>query len=132
MTPNHPPLSPFAVLKKKLWLGTLAVHANLLAGCLVLAPQYLQPCLTGIALGLFYLWSLTYNADNPKKGVQFAFSIVRAALFAYVLVKVSNGRPTELAIVMSGLLSYKMILTVEYVVQALPAFRRKTPVKAGQ
>lgn len=129
LTPNP---SPFARLKKKLWLGTLAVDALLLAGFAILNPQYLGWCFMGVVMGLFYLLSLTYNAENPKKGVQFAFSTIRAALFAYMLVQLTQGEATELAIVMSGFLSYKVILTVEYVVQALPALRRETPVKAGQ
>lgn len=127
-----PDPSPFARLKKKLWLGTLTVDVLLLAGFAILKPQYLGWCLMGVMMGLFYLWSLTYNAENPKKGVQFAFSTVRAALFAYALVQLTQGQATELAIVMSGFLSYKVILTVEYVVQALPALRRETPVKAGR
>lgn len=123
--------SPFAQLKKKLWLGTLAVDACMLAGFSLLKPEYLKPCVTGILLGLFYLWSLTHNAENPKKGVQFAFSVIRMGVFAYALVELTHGQPIDLAIVMSGLLSYKVILTVEYVVQALPAFRRTAPAKAG-
>jgi hypothetical protein len=50
------------------------------------------------------------------------FSLIRIWIFAYLIVKLSNGRVQELAIVICGLLSYKVILTVEYVVQAMRAF----------
>lgn len=133
-THSRPPqtTSPFLRLKKKLWVGTLLVDAALVAGFALFNPEQLKLCMTGIFLGLFYLWSLTFNAENPKKGVQFAFSTIRSCLFAYALVQLTHARANELAIVMSGFLSYKVILTVEYVVQALPAFRRTTPVKAEQ
>jgi hypothetical protein len=125
-------LPPFAQLKKKLWLGTLAIHSSMLLGFAIFNPSRLNVCVAGIGLGLFYLWSLTFDAGNPKKGIQFAFSVVRMCAFAYAAVQLSHGRPTELAIVMSGLLSYKIVLTVEYLVQALPAFRRLVPAKAGR
>lgn len=125
-------LSPFAQLQKKLWRGTLAIHISMLLGFAVFNPARLNVCVAGIGLGLFYLWSLTFDAGNPKKGIQFAFSVFRMCAFAYAAVQLSHGRPTELAIVMSGLLSYKMVLAVEYLVQALPAFRRLVPAKAGQ
>lgn len=131
-TPLPASPSPFARLKKKLWLGTLLVDALLVLGFALFSPAQLKLCLMGVMLGLFYLWSLTFNAENPKKGVQFAFSTIRSCLFAYALVQLTQARANELAIVMSGFLSYKVILTVEYVVQALPAFRRRTPIKAGQ
>lgn len=130
--PLLPAISPFARLKKRLWLGTLILDANLAAGFAVFKPEYLQPCLYGILLGLLYLWSLTFNAENPKKGIQFAFSTIRSMAFAYLLVKVSHAQAMEFAIVMCGFLSYKVILTVEYVVRALSIFRGAPPVKAGQ
>lgn len=131
-TPLKPNPSPFIRLKKKLWAGTLLLDGALLIGFALFSPQQLKLCFMGVALGLFYLWSLTFNAENPKKGVQFAFSTIRSCLFAYALVQLTHARANELAIVMSGFLSYKVILTVEYVVQALSAFRRTTPLKAGQ
>jgi hypothetical protein len=129
---NLPALSAFAQLKKKLWLGTLAVHICMLLGFSIFNPARLNYCVAGIGLGLFYLWSLTLNAEDPKKGVQFAFSVVRMCVFAYASVLLSHGRPSELAIVMSGLLSYKVVLTVEYVLQALSAFRRLVQAKSVQ
>ncbi|WP_373531104.1 hypothetical protein [Vampirovibrio sp.] len=130
LTPQTP--SPFAQLQKKLWIGTLAIHFSLLLGFALFNPARLYYCAAGVGLGIFYLWSLTFNAENPKKGIQFAFSVIRMAGFAYAAVQLAHAQPTELAIVMSGLLSYKVVLTVEYVVQALPAFRRLAPAKAGR
>jgi hypothetical protein len=109
-------------LKKRLWIGTLVTDAVLLAVVAFYCPAYLKYLGWGVLMGFFYLWSLSFNAEHPKKGIQFVFSLIRIWIFAYVIVKLSNARVLELAIVMCGLLSYKVILTVEYVVQAMRAF----------
>jgi uncharacterized membrane protein (UPF0136 family) len=116
-------------LIKKLWLGTLGMNLLLLAVVAYQWPHLIVHLIWGILLGWFYLWSLSFNAENPKKGIQFVFSLIRIWIFAYVIVKLSNARVPELAIVMCGLLSYKVILMAEYVVQAMQAFRPQPSIK---
>jgi hypothetical protein len=120
---------PFLAMKKRLWLGTLALDALLLCVFALFYPQQLKLGATGMLLGLGYLWSLTFNAENPKKGIQMAFSTIRACLFAYALVQVSHGKANDLAIVIGGFLSYKVILTVDCAIQALSALFGKALVK---
>jgi hypothetical protein len=121
--------SYFQHLMKKLWLGTLGINLLLLAVVAYQWPHLIKHLILGIMLGWFYLWSLSFNAEHPKKGIQFVFSLIRICIFAYVIVKLSNARVLELAIVMCGLLSYKVILMAEYVVQAMQAFRPQPSVK---
>jgi hypothetical protein len=118
-----PKSSPFSALKKRLWLGTLATDVLMLTITAFFWPRLLFYAFMGMLMGVFYLWSLMFNADYPKRGVQFVFSLMRVGFLAYLVVKLSHLRMPELTIVMCGLLSYKLMLTVEYVVQALPAFR---------
>lgn len=110
-------------LKRRLWIGTAVVNLIMAGACALFWPQHLKLLVLGMMMGVFYLWSLSFNAEHPKKGVQFVFSLIRICILAYVIVKLSNARVTELGIVICGLLSYKVILTVEYVVQASQAFR---------
>jgi hypothetical protein len=112
-------------LKRRLWIGSLLVDAVLVAVVAVFWPMLLKHLLFGIALGMFYLWSLFFNAEHPKNKIQFAFSLTRIVILAYVIVTLADAHIRELTIVMCGLLSYKVVLTVEYVAQALPAFRGK-------
>lgn len=123
MTPDFPRL------KRRLWIGTLALDALMLAVVWLKWPAQLPYMVWGAGLGLFYLWSLIFNAEHPKRKIQLVFSLIRMALLAYIIVSVSGARIQAVAIVICGLLSYKVILTVEYVLQALPAFgwRRRTP-----
>lgn len=114
--------SPLSRLKKKLWLGTLLLNILLMAGTALYRPEWLTLAVSGAILGAFYLWSLLENAQYPKRGIQSVFSLVRMVALAWLSVHLSHGRISELALVMSGLLSYKMVLIVEYVLQALPAF----------
>ncbi len=116
-------------LKRRLWLGTLITDAIMLAVVAIYWPHLLTYLLWGIGMGFFYLWSLSFNAEHPKKGIQFVFSLIRICIFAYVIVKLSNARVLELAIVMCGLLSYKVILTVEYIAQAMQAFPLPPPAR---
>ncbi len=129
---TEPVITPFLAMKRRLWLGTLALDALLLCGFALFYPQLLKLCVAGILLGLGYLWSLMFNAENPKQGVQMAFSSIRACLFAYALVQVSQGRANDLAIVIGGFLSYKVILTVDCAIQALSALFGKASVKADR
>ncbi|HEY9687476.1 MAG TPA: ATP synthase subunit I [Coleofasciculaceae cyanobacterium] len=110
-------------LKRRLWIGSLLVDAVLVAVVAVYWPELMKHLLFGIALGMFYLWSLFFNAEHPKNKIQFAFSLTRIVILAYVIVTLADAHIRELTIVMCGLLSYKVVLTLEYVVQALPAFR---------
>jgi hypothetical protein len=119
-----PPSSLFLRLQKRLWLGTFAVDAILLIGTGLYLPRALPVTFAGILMGLFYLWSLIYNAQHPRRGVQSVFSLIRMVVLAWLAVRLSHGRLAELALVMSGLLSYKLMLIVEYALQASPAFRR--------
>lgn len=121
---------PFLAMKKRLWLGTLTLNALLLLALTLFYPQCMKLGSTGMLLGLGYLWSLTFNAENPKKGIQMAFSTIRACLFAYALVQVSHGKANDLAIVIGGFLSYKVVLTVDCAIQALWALFGKALVKA--
>ena len=117
------PSAYYHQLKRRLWTGTGILNCVLVVGCAIYWPQYLKLLVLGMLMGAFHLWSLSFNAEHPKKGVQFVFSLIRICILAYVIVKLSNARVTELGIVICGLLSYKVILTVEYVVQASQAFR---------
>lgn len=119
---NHP-ATYYPRLKRKLWIGTLVTDALMLSAVAIWWPQFMRPMTIGILLGFFYLWSLGFNAEHPKKKIQFVFSLIRIWILAYVIVRLSHAHVTEVAIVMCGLLSYKVILTVEYVVQASRAFR---------
>ena len=121
---NPAAVSPFLRLQKRLWIGTFIVDAVLLAYTTHSLPQALPIVVAGILMGLFYLWSLIYNAQHPRRGIQSVFSLIRMVVLAWLAVRLSHGRLPELALVMSGLLSYKMMLIVEYALQASPAFRR--------
>lgn len=121
---SNQPVTYYVRLKKKLWIGTVILDALMLLALGFIRPELLPCLLSGIALGIFYLWSLTYNAEHPKKGIQSVFSVIRMCVVAYLIVQLAHARLLELAIVMSGLLSYKVILTVEYVFQGMHAFRR--------
>lgn len=124
-TPDDvPPSSLFLRLQKRLWLGTFAVDGILLLVTALALPRALPITFAGILMGLFYLWSLIYNAQHPRRGVQSIFSLIRMVVLAWLAVRLSHGRLAELALVMSGLLSYKLMLIVEYALQASPAFRR--------
>lgn len=123
-------LSPFQHLKKRLWLGTFVVQILMLVVVAISWPHLFRHAVMGSLMGIFYLWSLMFNADYPKRGVQFVFSLIRVGFLAYLVVNVSDVRIPELIIVMCGLLSYKVMLTVEYVLQALPAFC-KQPSKSA-
>lgn len=112
----------FAHLKKKLWIGTLSTHAVMLSVVWMQWPWLFKHMVAGVVLGVFYLWSLIYNAEHPRRKVQLVFSLIRMVLLAYIIVSISGGRLPEVTVVICGLLSYKVILTVEYVIQALPAF----------
>jgi hypothetical protein len=120
MMTNSP---PFQTLKRKLWLGTLLTDLLFVSAIWYFWPSHLHSAITGVAMGLFYLWSLMFSAEYPKRAVQSVFSLIRVGFLAYLVVKLSGLKIPDLAIVMCGLLSYKLMLTVEYVVQALPAFR---------
>lgn len=117
--------SPFSLLKKRLWFGTWVTNALFLLTVASLYPSLFRYALMGVAMGTFYLWSLMFSADYPKRGIQFVFSLIRVACLAYLIVELSGNRIPELTVVICGLLSYKVMLTVEYVVQALPAFRKQ-------
>ncbi len=119
----------FLGLKRRLWVGTLALDALMLVVTWWQWPGLFPYMVWGVGLGVFYLWSLIFNAEHPKRKVQLVFSLIRMALLAYIIVSVSGARIQAVAIVICGLLSYKVILTVEYVLQALPAFgwRRRIP-----
>ena len=116
----------YGQLKRKLWIGTLVVDAALIAMVALNWPDLLNELLWGVGLGMFYLWSLFFNADHPKSKIQFAFSLTRIFILAYLIVKLADNQIRELAIVMCGLLSYKVVLTAEYVVQSLPAFSKRS------
>jgi hypothetical protein len=120
---TYNPATYYQQLKRKLWTGTLILDVLFLAGMACFSPKQLPQAVGGVLMGVFYLWSLSFNAEHPKKGIQAVFSLIRICLLAFLIVQLSHLRVYELAIVISGLLSYKVILTVEYVAQAMQAFR---------
>jgi hypothetical protein len=122
-TMTYNPATYYGELKRKLWTGTLILDVLFLVAVACFSAKQLEQAVGGVLMGIFYLWSLTFNAEHPKKAIQFAFSLIRVCLLAYLVVQLSHLRVYELAIVICGLLSYKFILTVEYVVQALQVFR---------
>jgi len=128
---TYNPATYYAELKRKLWTGTLILDVLYLAGVAWLSPKQMPQAVGGVAMGVFYLWSLTFNAEHPKKSIQFAFSLIRICLLAFLIVKLSHLRVYELGIVIGGLLSYKVILTVEYVAQAMQAFRPPLGKRVG-
>ncbi len=77
----------------------------------------------GCGMGIFYLWSLAFSAEFPKRGIQFAFSLIRVGFLAYLGVRLSGGKIPQLTLVLCGLLSYKLMLTLETVWQGLQAFK---------
>ena len=123
---TYNPATYYGELKRKLWVGTLILDVFYLVAITFYSPTHLSQAVAGVIMGVFYLWSLTYSAENPKKTIQFAFSLIRICLFSYFVVQLSHLRVYDLAIVLGGLLSYKVILTVEYVVQALQVFRAQS------
>jgi|GEM_PF-1599169 len=123
---TYNPVTYYGELKRKLWKGTLLLDVLFLLGMAWFSPNHLPQAVGGVMMGVFYLWSLSFNAEHPKKSIQFAFSLMRVCLLAYLMVKLSHLRVYELAIVISGFLSYKIILTVEYVAQAMQAFRPRS------
>ena len=110
-------------LKNRLWVGTLLLDFVFLLTVFFFSPKQFLQAVSGVGMGIYYLWSLFYNADHPKKAMQFVFSIIRVCILAYGAVYVSHFRVYELGIVICGLLSYKVILTVEYIIQAIQSYR---------
>lgn len=116
----------FSVFLKRLWQKTLLLDALLLVGCAWKAPQYVQPLVGGMLIGLFYLFSLGISARSPKHmAVQIAISLLRAAGLGYLILVAGHFRMTEIAVVLGGFLSYKFAWMLETGMQALPAFGRK-------
>jgi len=120
---------PFSKLKKRLWVGTLIVEALLLTSVAIWRPYDLKIVFMGSLLGCFYLWSLLFNAEYPKKSWQWSFSIIRMGLISWLIVQLTGAKMTELALVIIGLLGYKLVLMVEYVIQALPVIKIKGFIK---
>jgi hypothetical protein len=119
----------FTDLKKRLWIGTILIDAVMVAVVAIYWPQYLKPLLWGCGMGFFYLWSLIFSAEHPKHKIQSVFSLTRIVFLAYPIVSIAGRDIHALALVMCGLLSYKGLLAVETVIQALPALKhlsRKT------
>jgi hypothetical protein len=130
----------FSQLKKRLWIGTLLLDIVMVAVVGVFWPHYLKPLLWGCGLGFFYLWSLMFSAEHPRHKIQSVFSLTRIVFLAYPIVSIAGRDIRALALVMCGLLSYKGLLAVETVIQALPALKhlkrnppavRTTPEPSG-
>lgn len=118
------PFQTFTSMKKRLLLGTVALDVLVLSTAAMVWPGALQPLAAGCGLGLFYLWSLIFTAEHPRRKIQFVFSLTRMLGLAYIVVQLGHARLMDVGIVILGLLSYKVMLTVEYAVQAWPAFRK--------
>ena len=112
-------------LKRVLWRGTLTLDLVFLIVTALFWPTLLKPAFMGVLLGLGYLWSLFFNAEHPKRKIQFAFSLMRIVILAYAIVSVSHARVPELAIVICGFLSYKVVLTVDAAAQVVSGLRRQ-------
>lgn len=124
----------FADLKKRLWIGTILMDAVMVAIVAAYWPHYLKPLLWGCGMGFFYLWSLIFSAEHPKHKIQSVFSLTRIVFLAYPIVSIAGRDIHALALVMCGLLSYKGLLAVETVIQALPALKhlsRKSSAVSG-
>ncbi|MBX2859848.1 MAG: hypothetical protein KTR14_01340 [Vampirovibrio sp.] len=117
--------------KKRVWYWTLTL--NTLVG-LVLWWQYpylLRAWVAGSVLGMFYLRSLFWSVDHAASSsiprsvrrMQFAFSLTRIILFAYVIVMVAGFHVTETLVVICGCFSYKGILMIDYARHGLAAIR---------
>ncbi|HEY9746348.1 MAG TPA: hypothetical protein V6C99_09040 [Oculatellaceae cyanobacterium] len=124
VTPSLPMILQFSDLKKRLWIGTLLLDAVMTVVVAWLWPQYLRQFLGGCMLGVFYLWSLMFSAEHPRHKLQAVFSLIRIVFLAYPVVSIAGRDVHALALVMCGLLSYKVLLAVETVLQAMPAFRQ--------
>ena len=120
---------PFPKLKKKLWIGSLIIQTLLLIGVAIFRLYDLKIVFMSTLLGCFYLWSLLFNAEYPKKSWQWSFSIIRMCLISWLIVQLTGAKMTELALVIIGLLGYKLVLMVEYVIQALPVIKIKGFIK---
>lgn len=120
----------FKDLKKRLWLGTIALDIIMVAIVAIGWPQYLKPLLGGCGMGFFYLWSLMFSAEHPRHKLQSVFSLTRIVFLAYPIVSIAGRDIHALALVMCGLLSYKGLLAVETVIQALPALKHLRPKSA--
>lgn len=116
-------------LKRVLWRGTLLLDLLYILGVAILWPGLAKVAFMGCALGLGYLWSLFFNAEHPKRKIQFAFSLTRIMILAYGIVYVANGRMNELALVICGFLSYKVILAADATVQVVRGLGRQAKAK---
>lgn len=106
----------------------------MIVACLLWWPTYLVPLLGGMMLGNFNLWSLMLNAENPLGKFQYAFSLTRVVVLAYLIVLIGNFKNPDVPVVICGFLSYKVGLWMEYIrqgAQAIPGFQAKIPVNHG-
>ena len=109
-----------------IWFGTLGLHALLLAATATFWPELLKYAFAGVLMGLFNVWSLFRTVEHPRGGLQVVFSLIRIVVLAYLVVMIPQGRLPEFAIVIGGLLSYKVVLTAETLRQAAGLLRKKS------
>lgn len=111
-------------MKRRLFWGTLLVDLLVLGIAIWLYPEGFLLLASGMAMGFFNLWSLSFSTEHPKHRIQFVFSLIRICILAYILVTLSHARVVELSLAIGGFLSYKLVLYAEYFIQATVSFRR--------
>lgn len=120
MTSNTQVFKPSITMKqltKHLWKGLFVYQVVFLLVVAIRYPGFLKLAFVGCLMGVFYLWSLLQSADRPKKKGQSMMSLLRVAALAYCIVHLTQVKIPEITIVMLGLLSYKMVLAIEYFAQ---------------
>jgi hypothetical protein len=120
--------TPMGALSQKLWQGTLIYQLLFLLITGIGFSRFFHLAFMGCLMGIIYLWSLLQSAQLPRQKGQSFSSLGRVAIFAYGVVYITQLKIPELTIVMLGLLSYKIILLLEYFAQgykALTVFKGK-------
>lgn len=124
-------MAEFQQFYRRTVFRTLIVNGLLIITASVLAPHWVEYLIYGMVFGLFYLWSLGWNARHPKGNFQFVFSLTRMMLLAYGIVCAAKFRILETGVVICGFLSYKIVLLVECLGQCFqkPGLSKPEPPK---
>jgi hypothetical protein len=96
-------------LSKTMWIYNLLV--TLLVLCLW--PHAVLPYIKGALLGYVYLFSLFVSAEWPSKGMAIALFFIRMLTVSFLIVWF--GQFTLYDTCVLGFLSYKIVLTLEFV-----------------
>jgi hypothetical protein len=112
-------------LKGRLLLRTLVVNFVSVLVLSVTQTAGLVYYMAGATLGLLFLITLFFSVEHPRGKAQTVMSIGRMIGMAYIIVALGNFNIWQTFIVICGFLSYKLVLVLEYLVQASPAFKRR-------